>query len=606
MDHATYVTGRKSFEENPCLFQYSRDYDHMGKCLIINNEKFDVMDQRHGTKVDGALLGKTFAALKFTVQVENNLSVDDMLGVLQKVSEEDHRERACFVCVLLSHGENGTIYGTDKQVPLRRLTSLLTAKRCPSLEGKPKLFFIQACRGKEFDAGVEADSAEEDEESVDMSEIPETDFLCSYSTVPGYFAWRNRVTGSIYIRNLCEMLKQNRGLEITKILTRVNHRVALDFESKTNEAHSAISQVTMPVERMRMRPWLEEQINSDKIPGLKWVNREKRIFQIPWMHAARHGWDVEKDAPLFRNWAIHTGKHQPGVDRPDPKTWKANFRCAMNSLPDIEEVKDKSIKKGTNAFRVYKMLLPSERPTKKGKKRGEKEEKIKVERKSPSRRSGMKVVKVESSVDSTVLTDTHRLATRHSIVDHLIISDLPDVCQTIEVMTENEDRSVSSSHAYPLQISPISSYDSDTDSVRSEEETKEGLRGLWNLCQAEGTNSVLKLPGMATFVTSGKTNFKHFRSRPRPRNSRQRHHEDLRHLQVYRQNLLIQDYKDYCSGTGPVGGWSGTAGGRTARVWFWWNAPARAWVCGEVPPSEDDSGTGDPIHHCCPLVDGRH
>uniref|UniRef100_A0A8C2DQW6 IRF tryptophan pentad repeat domain-containing protein n=1 Tax=Cyprinus carpio TaxID=7962 RepID=A0A8C2DQW6_CYPCA len=63
----------------------------------------------------------------------------------------------------------------------------------------------------------------------------------------------------------------------------------------------------MPVERMRMRPWLEEQINSCKIPGLKWVNKEKRIFQIPWMHAARHGWDVEKDAPLFRNWAIHTG-----------------------------------------------------------------------------------------------------------------------------------------------------------------------------------------------------------------------------------------------------------------------------------------------------------
>lgn len=35
--------------------------------------------------------------------------------------------------------------------------------------------------------------------------------------------------------------------------------------------------------------------------------QEKKIFQIPWMHAARHGWDVEKDAPLFRNWAIHTG-----------------------------------------------------------------------------------------------------------------------------------------------------------------------------------------------------------------------------------------------------------------------------------------------------------
>lgn len=65
-------------------------------------------------------------------------------------------------------------------------------------------------------------------------------------------------------------------------------------------------------------------------------------------------------------FCVCLGKYQPGVDRPDPKTWKANFRCAMNSLPDIEEVKDKSIKKGTNAFRVYKMLSSSERSMKKG------------------------------------------------------------------------------------------------------------------------------------------------------------------------------------------------------------------------------------------------
>ena len=33
------------------------------------------------------------------------------------------------------------------------------------------------------------------------------------------------------------------------------------------------------------------------------------------MHAARHGWDVEKDAPLFRNWAIHTGTNTPASFR---------------------------------------------------------------------------------------------------------------------------------------------------------------------------------------------------------------------------------------------------------------------------------------------------
>lgn len=42
--------------------------------------------------------------------------------------------------------------------------------------------------------------------------------------------------------------------------------------------------------------------------------------------------------------------------------------------------------------------------------------------------------------------------------DHLIISDLPDVCQTIEVVTENEEQAVTSSDLYPLQISPVSSY----------------------------------------------------------------------------------------------------------------------------------------------------
>ncbi|KAG5848326.1 hypothetical protein ANANG_G00097300 [Anguilla anguilla] len=290
----------------------------------------------------------------------------------------------------------------------------------------------------------------------------------------------------------------------------------------------------MPVERMRMRPWLEEQIDRGEIPGLKWVNREKRIFQIPWMHAARHGWDVEKDAPLFRNWAIHTGKYQPGVDKPDPKTWKANFRCAMNSLPDIEEVKDKSMKKGSNAFRVYRMMSQSERPNKKGKKRVEKDERAKVERRGPldhrvAESHGLTMVKLESMADSTVLTDLtdkgahrretllRRAAGRGSLEEQLIISDhLPDVCQTIEVTTEDEEHSVSSSHHYPLQISPVSSYgESDTDSIHSDEDTKgrHCVSDFRSESRPQYSRSVLKmpacpLPGMATFVTSGKKNFK--------------------------------------------------------------------------------------------------
>ncbi|XP_034038239.1 interferon regulatory factor 2 [Thalassophryne amazonica] len=273
----------------------------------------------------------------------------------------------------------------------------------------------------------------------------------------------------------------------------------------------------MPIERMRMRPWLEEQINSSQIPGLKWVNREKKIFQIPWMHAARHGWDLEKDAPLFMRWAIHTGKYRPGVDNPDPKTWKANFRCAMNSLPDIEEVKDKSIKKGTNAFRVYKMLSSSERNNKKGKKKTDKEGRSKGNKGASSASSewtGLvttdwtKREGVKQEADELILTDS--VSAIHSSVDHVINSEqLPFVCQTIEVTTENEEQTVSSSHSYPLQISPVSSCcGSDTDS--DTDDAKEGASAVW---RRNYPSSVLRvptcsLPGMATFVNASKPNFR--------------------------------------------------------------------------------------------------
>ncbi|KAF4098124.1 interferon regulatory factor 1b [Onychostoma macrolepis] len=136
----------------------------------------------------------------------------------------------------------------------------------------------------------------------------------------------------------------------------------------------------MPVSRMRMRPWLETKIDSNTISGLMWVNKEEMMFSIPWKHAARHGWEVDKDACLFKQWAIHTGKYKEGVTQPDPKTWKANFRCAMNSLPDIEEVKDKSINKGCGAVRVYRMLPAiAKKKMKRCKSRDSRKRKIKME-----------------------------------------------------------------------------------------------------------------------------------------------------------------------------------------------------------------------------------
>ncbi|NXO22746.1 IRF1 factor, partial [Cisticola juncidis] len=222
----------------------------------------------------------------------------------------------------------------------------------------------------------------------------------------------------------------------------------------------------MPVSRMRMRPWLEMQIDSNQIPGLRWINKDKRIFQIPWKHAAKHGWDMEKDACLFRSWAIHTGRYKEGEKDPDPKTWKANFRCAMNSLPDIEEVKDKSINRGSDAVRVYRMLPPLTKHQKK-----ERKSKSSREVRSKSKRKCYEETRLKESAESltnTPLPDDHSGYTIHDYAGQEV--KVESTAITLDLSSCEVSGSLSSwrpameitmadstNDLYQLQVSPLAS-----------------------------------------------------------------------------------------------------------------------------------------------------
>lgn len=58
-------------------------------------------------------------------------------------AEGDHKDADCFACVILSHGDEGVVYGTNGTMRLDRLTANFKGDICPDLRGKPKLFFIQ-------------------------------------------------------------------------------------------------------------------------------------------------------------------------------------------------------------------------------------------------------------------------------------------------------------------------------------------------------------------------------------------------------------------------------------------------------------------------------
>lgn len=125
---------------------------------------------------------------------------------------------------MLSHGEKGCFYGTDgEKVFLEDAIQPFKSGQAPSLAGKPKLFFIQACQGQKYQKGCvayhprpvqeEAKAAshlEEDAGPVTGEVIPDdADFLIGMATVQDFKSFRNTKTGSIYIQELCQQLRKS-------------------------------------------------------------------------------------------------------------------------------------------------------------------------------------------------------------------------------------------------------------------------------------------------------------------------------------------------------------------------------------------------------------
>ena len=61
-------------------------------------------------------------------------------------------------------------------------------------------------------------------------------------------------------------------------------------------------------QRILMRQWLEQQADSEQIPGFHWYNKEKREIRIPWKHGSRSGWTID-DCRVYYAWAEHTGEN---------------------------------------------------------------------------------------------------------------------------------------------------------------------------------------------------------------------------------------------------------------------------------------------------------
>ncbi|KAM3179225.1 hypothetical protein ACTXT7_000981 [Hymenolepis weldensis] len=136
-----------SSHRSAASFVYKTRAPRRGNCLIISVDTFKpalCLPSRPGADVDLVKLEDTFHFLDFDVKTYQNPTAAKILSIIEAESSASHEDADCFACVILTHGDDsGSIYGTDGPVHLDQLIHPFRGNTCPSLAGKPKLFFIQ-------------------------------------------------------------------------------------------------------------------------------------------------------------------------------------------------------------------------------------------------------------------------------------------------------------------------------------------------------------------------------------------------------------------------------------------------------------------------------
>ncbi len=129
--------------------------------IVLNHRSYPAdrdLSARNGTEPDAMAIRDTFGRLLgFQVFIYDDLRFGEIQALLRQLQSSDADDLACVAIFVLTHGEeNGTLQAYDMPYRLdKHLVDELVPSRCPSLAGKPKMIFVQACQGQKGDSGTE-------------------------------------------------------------------------------------------------------------------------------------------------------------------------------------------------------------------------------------------------------------------------------------------------------------------------------------------------------------------------------------------------------------------------------------------------------------------
>ena len=177
-----------------------------GICLMINNVP--------NLKIEQKQLEDFFASLSFYVQVRRYLKMVDIYEVAREYAGQDHSRYDSFVFIVMSDcSHDHEISGVDRRrASVEQVMSEFKATNCPSLQNKPKLFFVlrfinsPSQHGDGHESSLEAHCCTDKAESAFSPNATtggdacpeEADFLLTCVTSPVHGA--QLVPGSLFIQ----------------------------------------------------------------------------------------------------------------------------------------------------------------------------------------------------------------------------------------------------------------------------------------------------------------------------------------------------------------------------------------------------------------------
>ncbi|XP_068248287.1 uncharacterized protein [Palaemon carinicauda] len=221
-------------------------YPH-GLCIIINvksfvkprveEENIPSLGERHGSDIDSERLAGTFKLFGFHVMHLDNPDHEQIQRYFKtlRVSPQLAVVSCLVVCVMTHGDEYDQIYLHDRSC--LHITDLRKLCFSQVLHDKPRLYFVQACRGERAMQPIFL------QQDVCTVAHVESNCLVSAATVKGFSAVRNQTEGSWYITDLCQALQELGHLHpIKTVLHRTRETLMARVGSMNNKFVTQLSE----------------------------------------------------------------------------------------------------------------------------------------------------------------------------------------------------------------------------------------------------------------------------------------------------------------------------------------------------------------------------